>query len=91
MSNAKKKAWVAYYKDKKGNIFIRCKDGMYRNRPWGGTFGTCMSFHTHRGIKTIELNFWHGVSADGFHAKFIPENYNMANIWQATEGRKIDQ
>ena len=80
------KAYVCCYKNDKGEVFIRCKDGLWRKRPWMGTYSECMSFHTLRGAKRVLSNRMYRSRPAQFRF-FKPgpdeqESITCAEIWQ---------
>ena len=75
--------YVCCYRNEKGQVIIRCKDGLWRKRPWMGTFGSCMSLHTYRGAKRIESNAIKRYPQGQIRIIKVEEAYSTcADIWQ---------
>ncbi len=79
------KNYICAYKDQSGQTFIRCNDGKFRSRPWMGTFGDCISFHSLNGAKRIETNYmW--LRKGTFKIILVDEpQIDCSEIWKKVE------
>lgn len=77
--------YVCVFKDLTGKTFIRCKDGKFYHRPFFGSLGCCVSYHSFNGASRIEKNFMQFREGKFRILLIDEEKMDCSTFWQKTE------